>query len=278
MKRMIVALIMLVLLIIPSPVRCGGIPVYDGINYLQALLLYLKEIEECMAIVNTEWATLEEFRRNVEKIRRQINEYERMFKAGEKVIDLIEEEKWKDAAKRARRLYDWGLDEFFDKRPGTPVDIEDLIGEYFYIPRTSDEVITDAEEVDIESEKINREIRLNREELEILKRRLLYAAGTQSESDRRRKEVFPKARDMLNVAEGESAEALLKALAEQNMILMQQLQDLIDYETQAAINAGNDRVRRASESAEFIDHEVERLNNRQPRQFKWGKDRISGDL
>ena len=273
MKKGTLIVAMLFLLAVPRSGH-GNMLVYDAINYLQSLTAYLKEVEECMSIVNTEWATLEEYRRNIEQVKRKISEYERMMKAGQKVVDLIEEEKWKQAAKRTRRLYDWGMNEFFDQRPGAPVDIEELLKEHFYMPRDPDDVITDTENLDIESDRMEREISFNYEELEALKRRLLYAAGTQSESDRRREEVFPKMKEMLDEADGESPEALLKAMAQQNMILMQQLQDLIDQQTQAAVNEDNERARKASESAEFIDYETNRLDDRQPRTFKWDGDRL----
>ena len=277
-KRILIVIVLVsVSLFGSSSGFCGGIPVIDSTNYLQALISYAKDLEEYLSIVNVEWATVEKYRKELQKTRRQIQTYQRMLRDAERISTLIKAEEWKSAAKGTKQLYNRGMKEFFDKDPSRPVDLEELLKTGFYVPKDPDQTIDDVASSGIDSERENRNINFDDSQIKAYENRVRFTAGSQSESIKRREDIIPRFEDMVeDLDDEEKAEERL--IAKQNLIVMRQLQDLIDTQNEWLLNAGAEEAKRASENAEFIDHQTKRLEERNASgRYQWDGERI-GEL
>jgi hypothetical protein len=152
-------------------------------------------------------------------------------------------------------------------------DIDNVLGNYGYVPRDPVEVQADVESMGLWTEQYEREVEEDYNNYDLLKDRMRMVSENVERSKERKKHIERHARIVKNLGD-ESDLATLQEMATQNVLIMNQNEDLIQILNQQLMNQEMLKAERAAAKAKARDAEIERLKNRKPTALlgrdRWG--------
>jgi hypothetical protein len=143
-------------------------------------------------------------------------------------------------------------------------DMNTVLMQYGHVPRDPVAVEAEARQLGIWTEEYGRQVRADWERYEQFKDRLRVISAKDKESKERVTFVLPEHAETLNNLGDDSDLATLQAMAAQNQTMMNQMESLIQIQKEILLNLEWEQARRAAQSAEWREKEMERLRNRKP--------------
>ena len=280
MKKSLLMIVLLAVFIaaLPNHGKCSGIPVFDAssmINQLrdllQQIMIYEEAISQNTQLTQQYYQMLRDYQLKLTRFRHYLNQLQ-------SVRHMISQKDWLRILQTIKYYYGKSkravIVQADPENPSYEEDMNTVLRQYGHVPRDPAAVEAEARQLGIWTEEYGRQVRSDWETYELMKDRLRMVSNNDKESRHRRERILPGHANLLDNLGDDSDLATLQAIAAQNQTMMNQMEALIQIQNQILLNMESEKARRAAQSAEWREKEMERLRNRKPTPLlgrdRWG--------
>jgi len=280
MKKSLLMIVLLAVFIaaLPNHGKCSGIPVFDAssmINQLrdllQQIMIYEEAISQNTQLTQQYYQMLRDYQLKLTRFRHYLNQLQ-------SVRHMISQKDWLRILQTIKYYYGKSkravIVQADPENPSYEEDMNTVLRQYGHVPRDPAAVEADARQLGIWTDQYGRQVRSDWEAYELMKDRLRMVSNNDKESRHRRERILPGHANLLDNLGDDSDLATLQAIAAQNQTMMNQMEALIQIQNQILLNMESEKARRAAQSAEWREKEMERLRNRKPTPLlgrdRWG--------